>query len=349
MPEWRITRLGRQLALTFERDGKRRRYRLHTSDPGEAQRRAPTLFAELTRPEGRTVADLWKAYAAAKSGKAVLATMKYTWKAIGPHFGHREGEDVSQSECEAYIRLRRKAGRADGAIHTELGHLRTVLVWAQKNRLIAHAPEITRPNKPAAKSRYLTRTEFNQILNAASLPHVKLTMHLMLATAARISAILELTWDRVDFDRRLIYLADPGETVKRKGRATVPINKTLFAALREAKALAMTGYVVEWAGKRVKSVKRSIAKAAENAGLEEVTPHVFRHTAAVWMAEAGIPISEIAQYLGHSNPIITYRVYAKYSPTHLRNAAEALETGIYEVPTSSSNLETGTQNERDGR
>lgn len=349
MSEWRITRLGDQLALTFERDGKRKRFRLGTADAGEANRLAPALFAELNRPEGRTVADLWKAYESAKTGKAVLTTMKYTWKAIGPHFGTREGEDVTQAECENYIRLRRKAGRADGAIHTELGHLRTVLVWAQKNRLIAHAPEITRPNKPAPKERYLTRAEFKRMLEAASLPHVKLTMHLMLATAARISAILELTWDRVDFERKLIYLADPSETVKRKGRATVPINKTLFAALRDARTLAMTDYVVEWAGKQVKSVKRSITKAAEKAGLADVTPHVFRHTAAVWMAEAGVPISEIAQYLGHSNPIITYRVYAKYSPTHLRNAAEALETGIYEVPTGSPNLETGTHNEREGQ
>ena len=34
---------------------------------------------------------------------------------------------------------------------------------------------------------------------------------------------------------------------------------------------------------------------------------------------------KIAQFLGHSNPEITRKVYARYSPTYLRKAAEALE------------------------
>jgi len=332
MPEWRITRLRGQFALTFDRDGRRHRHTLNTDDAREAQRLAPAVYAELTRPSGRTIADLWEAYRLDKAGKPIATTMSYTWKALGPVFGHRDGEAVTKAECEAYTEARRKLGRSDGAIHTELGHLRTVLVWAQKNRMIAHAPEISRPQKPAPKDRHLTRHEAQRIIAAASLPHVKLAVHLMLATAARVSALLELTWDRVDFKRRLIHLIDPDETARRKGRATVPINDTLLVALQEARKGALSDYVVEWGGERVKSIKKSIATAAKLANLDDVSPHVFRHTAAVWMAEAGIPISEIAQYLGHSNPIITYRVYAKYSPNHLRKAASALEMGIYEVP-----------------
>lgn len=335
MPEWRLTRLRGQLALTFDRGGKRHRYTLNTADAGEAHRIAPALYAQLTRPAGRKVADIWEAYRQDKAEKSIATTMKYTWKAIGPHFGHRDGEDIAKAECEAYTAARRKAGRSDGAIHTELGHLRTALVWAVKQKIIAHAPDIARPEKPSPKDRHLTRDEARLIIAAAPLPHVKLAMHLMLATAARVSAILELTWERVDFKRRLIHLIDPENRAQRKGRATVPINDTLFAALQDARHGALSDYVVEWGGERVKSIKRSVSTAASKAGLEEVSPHVFRHTAAVWMAEAGIPMSEIAQYLGHSNPIITYRVYARYSPTHLRNAAKTLELGVYEVPSSS--------------
>ena len=32
------------------------------------------------------------------------------------------------------------------------------------------------------------------------------------------------------------------------------------------------------------------------------------------MAEAGVPMSVIAQYLGHSDSRLTERVYAQYSP-----------------------------------
>ncbi|ATU90703.1 tyrosine-type recombinase/integrase [Phyllobacterium zundukense] len=258
-----------------------------------------------------------------KQGRAVLVTMLHTWKALQERFGTRDGESITKEDCRAHTADRRQTGIADGTIHTELGHLRTVLVWAEKNMLIGKAPEIERPSKPDPKDRHLTREEAQRILEAAKTPHLKTAIHLMLGTAARVTAILELTWDRVDFDRRLIYLRDPSDKVKRKGRAIVPINATLLTALRDAKAGALTEYVVEWAGQPVKSLKRGIATAANNADVKDVSAHVFRHTAAVWMAEASVPMEEISQYLGHSNVEITRRVYARYSPDHLRKAASA--------------------------
>jgi len=69
-----------------------------------------------------------------------------------------------------------------------------------------------------------------------------------------------------------------------------------------------------------------LAKAtAIAAGLSFVSPHVFRHSAAVWMAEGGVPMEEIAQFLGHSDVEITRKVYARYSPDYLQKAAKALE------------------------
>lgn len=332
MQPWRITRLRGEFALTFDQHGKRRRFTLNTADPREAQRLAPALYAELTRPSGTLISDLWAAYCLDKAGKSITTTMGYTGKAILPHFGHRHGEDVTKAECDAYTALRKKQKRSDGTIHTELGHLRTVLVWAVKKRLIAFAPEISRPAKPEPKDRHLSRDEAKRLIAAATQPHVKLAMHLMLATAARITAILQLTWDRVDFERKLIYLRDPDDKARRKGRATVPINKTLMKALREAHGGALSDYVVEWAGEPVKSIKRSVSTAARLAKIGDVSPHVFRHTAAVWMAEGGVPMSEISQYLGHTNLSMTVKVYARFSPDHLRKASEMLELDDYEVP-----------------
>ena len=336
MPEWRITRLRGGLALTFDRGGKRHRHSLGTNDPRQAYLIAPGVFAELTRPAGKTVQDLWAAYILDKRGKAILATMEHTWKALRERFGFRDGENIAKDDCRAHTEARRQAGISDGTIHTELGHLRTVLVWAEKNKLIGKAPEIERPAKPDPKDRYLTRDEAQRILANVKMPHLKIAIHLMLGTAARVTAVLELKWDRVDFARKLIYLRDPDDKVKRKGRAIVPINATLMSALRDAKSGAMTDYVVEWGAEPVKSLKRGIATAARQAHVKGVSAHVFRHTSAVWMAEAGVPMEEISQYLGHSSVEITRRVYARYSPDHLRKAAAALEFGLYVVPTGSS-------------
>jgi len=194
-----------------------------------------------------------------------------------------------------------------------------------KAGILPSAPFIELPGAPPPKERYLTRTEVERLLAAEASPHIRLAILLMLTTAARVTAVLELTWDRVDFQRRQINLRN-GEG-SRKGRAIVPMNETIYAALIEARRAALSDHVIEWAAKPVKSIKRGFARVVDNAGLEEVSPHVLRHTAAVHMAEAGVSMDEIAQYLGHSETRITAAVYARFSPSHLMQAAKALEFG----------------------
>lgn len=325
MPEWRITRLRGEFCLTWDEGDIRRRYRLHTQDAKEAARRAPARYAELTRPKGSTVKDLWDSYTLDKGERSVVTTMKYTWKALEPHFGAIEGEAVTVADCRAYTKARRDAGKKDGSIHTELGHLRSVLVWAHKQRLITHAPHIERPAKPEPKEGYLTRPEVSALMDKANSPHVRLAILLMISTGARSAAALQLTWDRVDLQRQMIQLRSPFDRERRKGRATVPINATLLAALKESKEGALSPYVIEWAGGPVLSIKKGIKTAGTAIGRPDASPHMLRHSAAVWLAEDGHSMEEIAQFLGHSNTSMTYRVYARYSPTYLRKLTDSLE------------------------
>ncbi len=326
MSDWRLTRLNGEFCVTWDEDGGiRRRYRLGTTDQKEASRRAASRYAELTRPKGTTIGDLWKAYCIDKEGRAVLTTMGFTWKALEARFGKMEGMAVTVLDCRAHTEERRKAGIQDGTIHTELGHLRTVLVWAEKNGLIDRAPHVERPAKPDPKEGYLKREEVMRLMERAKAPHIRLAVMLMIGTGARNAAALELTWDRVDFERKLINLRNPFDKTRRKGRATVPMNGTLMEALKEAKAGALSPFVIEWAGVPVKSIKKGLKAAAKAAYLDEVSPHMLRHSAAVWLAEDGHSMTRIAQFLGHSNSRITEKVYARYSPEHLRDLADTLD------------------------
>ena len=283
------------------------------------------------KPRHVTVQWLWSQYTDEKRGRAVIETMMYTAKALMPVFGHHDPETITVEQCRKYTASRRAQGRADGTIHTELGHLRTVLCWGAKRRHIAAAPHIERPPKPDPKDRHLTREEARQLLDGATVPHVRLAIILMLGTAARVRAILDLTWDRCDFDRGLIKLKDDDDKTPRKGRAVVPMNDMVRAALNEAREGALSGHVIDWAGKPVLSLKKGLGTAAKKAGLEGFSPHVLRHTSAVWMAEAGIGMDEIAQYLGHRDSRVTTEVYARFSPDYLRGAANVLDLGVVQL------------------
>lgn len=327
MQNHRIGRLNGRFVVMWDEGGKRRRYRLEAGTAKEAEREARDLILRQTAPAiGLTVGQIWAAYQTDMGERRQARKLGQVGLNVLPTFGHLAAEQVGKADCAAYIAQRRAAGRAEATIRTEMSCLRTALLWAKKSGLIPAAPRIELPQTPPPRDRYLTRAEAAALLDAAGEPHIRLAMLLMLTTAGRIGALLELTWHRVDLERRMIKLAT-SDIGPKKGRATVPVNDTLLAALQSAKAAALSDYVIEWAGKPVGSIKTGFNAAVLRSGIAHCTPHDLRRTAGRFMAEAGVPIEEIAQYLGHTNPSVTRSTYAQFSPSHLRKAADALEFG----------------------
>lgn len=256
---------------------------------------------------------------------AAPAYLTYSWRALEPHFADTFPETITQGVCERYQKARTRDGVKPGTTRNELGVLRTALVWAERKGWLTKAPYIWRPGSQPARERHLSRDEAAKLLGAVEKHHLRLFVMLGLYTGGRAGAILSLTWDRVDFDRRRVYFRIGNEKVRQKGRATVPINDRLLPALIEAKKGATTDYVVEYAGGPVKSVGVGIRRAAKRAGLGSIGPHVLRHTAAVWMAEKGVPLEAIAAYLGHKSTAVTSKHYAQFQPDFLLAASRALE------------------------
>ena len=301
----------------WREDGRTRRISLRTTDRPTAER----TLRDLDTPDiGETVGPIMEAYLSDLDQRATSPQRAHdAWKALKPVFGHLRPDQVTRPLCRAYVKQRQRQGRGNGTIGKELGVLRAGMRWADPK-----TPAVVElPAAPPPKDRYLTKSERDALVAGAEAFHVRLFIELAIGTAGRATAILQLTWDRVDFQRNRIQLST-GEG-GRKGRATVPMNKRLRPIMEQAYEVAVTDHVVEWAGKPVGSIKNGIAAAARRAGLEDVSPHVLRHTAAVWMVEAGVPIIEVSQYLGHTDSRVTERVYGRFSPDYLAAAASALE------------------------
>lgn len=300
-------------------DGKR--VSLWATDRREAERNLAEYLTEqrVKRRPTVTIGDLYEAYA---KHKPRGERQQYLWANMLDEWGGCLPLHVTAQRCRAYHAARAQAA-SEGTIHAELRFLRTLLRFGLHHGHVEGTWELWLPRSPAPKDHRLTREQAARLLDAADQPHVRLFIILALTTAARRNAILELTWDRVDFDTGLVKLARPGH--EGKGRATVPMNQTLRAALSAAFPARTTDYVIEWAGARVVNIERSFKRAATLAGLPWCTPHVLRHTAATWMVEAGESIEAVGQYLGHTDVRTTYRTYARFSPAYLKGAASALE------------------------
>lgn len=326
--EYRLIKFRGKFAITWRDESGRHRHTLGTASRAEADRQFADFIKRreiASRPNVITVAFAWEGYRKALGEKPAAKTMGFEWKALEAHFAQRGAEELTEADCIAFMEARRKQGRAEGTIWTELGRLRSALKWAESKTLISRAPKIYRPERPPPRDKRMTRAQIRTFLNACTFPHIKLFATIAVTTGARMGAILQLTWDRVDFEANRIRFQDPDMKRSRKGRATVSMNNQLREALTAAKEAAMTGYVIEWGGSRVLSVKKGLGTAGKAAGLPWVTAHVFRHSAACAMAERGVSMAEIAQFLGHADSRVTERVYARFSPDYLRKAADALE------------------------
>jgi integrase len=295
------------------------------------------LLMERSAPSGKeslTVADCWTLYDKQHIRKNVAAPKLSdgAWKNLKPHFADLRAVALTQDDFDGYEakRIAGKIGRPSKpvTVRTELARL----VAALNHCKIPN--ELRLPAQGTPRDRWLKTDEIDRLMKAAAakrsadgkLSRAERFLWVALETAGRRQAVLELTWDRVDFDTGVIHLAVPGRMETKKRRASVPISPALRKILqralieRDKKNPLVVGGVV--ANKMVKAV-------AKDAKVQDVSPHVLRHTAATNMARRGVPLWIIAKVLGNTVAMVE-RVYAKHCPDDLR-AAVGLISGALEA------------------
>lgn len=304
--------------------GQRKRQSLGATDLIAAEALARIAWASLARlTELVTVGDFVQAYLGAvdrpdpvpdhKRKREAWVAAKAFWSGLIPC-------QVDEGVSLAYPHWRQRSPNTHRA---ELSLVRSALTWAVNNNYLEKAPKITLPSLPPSSVQHLPKEQFRAFLAACTAPHVALFSMLAVTTGGRKSALLQARWSQVDLERGVLDLNQAGRVQNSKFRATVPLNDLILPALREARLSAATEYVIEHRGKPLLDIKKGIGAASKRCGIK-VHPHMFRHSAAVWMAEDRVPMEEIAAFLGHRDINMTTRVYARFHPEYLRKAAQSL-------------------------
>lgn len=241
----------------------------------------------------------------------------------------REGklERRRQAEERATIKGKTLAPGHDATASTatprqELAILQAAINWCQAEGHLTQAPIVTLPERPPSRERWLTRSEVANLLWAARLDkgrlHLPLFVMLAVYTGARRDAILSLQWQPntvggwVDLDRGVIDFRITGTSKTNKRRSTVPIPRRLLTFLLLARKRTRQ-YVLEYRGNPIKSVKVGLSNSGHRAGIGHVHPHVLRHTAVTWLVRAGVPLWQVAGWVGMT-PSMIEQVYGHHSP-----------------------------------
>ncbi|MEG3348365.1 site-specific integrase [Novacetimonas sp. GS1] len=330
----------------------KRRISLGTKDRAAAQRALGQLMAGLTSPEPPDRPSIEKIMGEylhdRRSRVASIATLEHASSALCEHLGYLQPDNLTTQVCRAYADKRREQGKrglpqgqwrplSDGTIIRELVTLRAAMRWAVREKWIDSAPTIEVPRAPPPRERWLTHQEANRLIGVTDTPHVQLFILMALFTGARSGAILDLRWDQVNLDQRIISF---GRGTGNKGRSIVPMVPQLHEALAQAAEGRTTDWVIEYRGERIYKIKTAFNKRVAKAGLEDVTPHTLRHTCATWMVMAGVPFEMVAKFLGNSVEMIE-RVYGHHSPDWLKKATDALS--VFSGPRGPDNQKCETE------
>jgi integrase len=319
--------------ITWTERGRSRERSTGTANREQAE----VVFAEWLQLRGRRdgpsdpsailVTDVLAHYLQQRGPKiATPERIAYAALALTDFFEGNTLADVTPQTCGRYGE---KRGRSQGTIRRELGVLRAAINYAHRLGMITRPVPVELPERPKPRDRWLTRQESARLLRAARTPQARLYMPLFillgLYTGRRKEAILSLRWPQVDLKAERIDFEIAGRRRTNKKRGVIPIPPRLLPHLRRAKKRGSDlGYVLHINGERIGDIKKGFVAACDRAGLDDVSPHTLRHTAATWIARDGTTsLADAADYLAMSEETLR-DVYRHNHPDFLRGAAESI-------------------------
>jgi integrase/recombinase XerD len=249
-------------------------------------------------------------------------------------WGERLIDDVQTKDVESYLSDLRST-RAESSVARSLSSLRG---WwgflVDEGRLMVNPSSLVAPSR---RGRYLPRPlaetviqEFLDNLPAAT-PidrRDRALMELLYGTGARVSEVVGLEIQDLDFDEEHIRVTGKGSKQR-----LVPMGRRLRQALEEylgpggrAEFPRHRNHASVFVNARGGPLSRQgidliIGARALTAGIDRstISAHVFRHSCATHMLAHGADIRVVQELLGHAS-IATTQIYTAVSISSLQNA-----------------------------
>jgi len=217
--------------------------------------------------------------------------------------------------------------------------LRSLLKWLIKNDYQVMAPDkIDLPKVEERQVKFLNGEQMDRLLNAPSLSTIqgkrdKAMLEVLFSTGLRVSELVNLNRDKIDFDRREFGIIGKGgraRVVFLSTRAAEWLNKYLAErndhfkplfirhkgkvdpALQDEKMRLTPRSVQRMVKKYVRKIKLSV----------DATVHSIRHAFATDLLMAGADIRSVQEMLGHKN-ISTTQIYTHVTNRQLRDVHSA--------------------------
>jgi len=191
---------------------------------------------------------------------------------------------------------------------------------SQIQSVLDNLPNIKREKKLPV---ILSKQEIEKLISVTKNINHRLIIQIGYSAGLRVSEIINLKWQDIDFDRNLIHL----KRAKGKKDRIVMLSQKVKEGLTTL-SQEKSGYVFQ-TNRGGKYTQRTIQKIMENAASKagirkKITPHTLRHSFATHLLENGTDIRYIRDLLGHSD-ISTTLIYTKVSNKDLSKIKSPLD------------------------
>lgn len=225
----------------------------------------------------------------------------------------------------------------------------TAMRWAEDRKYVAmqNWRIVQKKNRePAGRKDYYHREDFLTLLSKLEVQWFTSAL-LMGRAGLRLGEALFLEWNDINLEARsIVFRSKPhlGWKIKKdddlKKVRTIPM---LTADLRQhLEAIRKpTGFVLELPGKRREDVYgRQLTRALKATGITTASgrfghPHILRHTFGSHLAQIGISLKKIAEWMGHESIRMT-EGYSHLCPTDTTNDINAVEKLCFTFGSSKS-------------
>ncbi len=148
-----------------------------------------------------------------------------------------------------------------------------------------------------------------------------------LYTGIRLGELLALTWNDVDFEKKLLIINKTVYTISKNGKNVayidkpktkhsnriIPLPKQLIDILKKIKKKSNAFYILSTKNKGIisnRSYQKTFQSILKKCNISPKSFHCLRHTFATRALELGIDIKTLSEILGHKNSMVTLNRYA---------------------------------------
>jgi len=240
---------------------------------------------------------------------------------LAPRIGEHALSDVAEPDTLEELR---QDGLAEGWKHSTvdrlMGTVSSVLHAARDWRYLDHVPPIPMYRPAGTEPRWVTPEEFQALLVQLP-PHLALAARFAVLTLLRMRAMLKLTWDRIDLEKRRAWI--PKAHQKAARTFGLSLSAESVKVLRELRKLNPTGaHVFQWNGQPIDDCNtKAFQDALQRAHIKGANWHTLRHTGASWAVQNGVTLQEL-MVLGDWKDYRSVLRYAHLAPSHAASAAE---------------------------